>query len=451
MLDAAARFLDALSLPPDTRILVGFSGGADSCALLHFLASYLGSQQLVALHVNHGIRGDEALRDEAFAKAFAASLQVAFFCHRADVPALVKATGDSPENAAREARYQAYQRYAASQACSYIALAHHEDDFAETFFLNLARGSGARGLSGMPALRAIGSATLIRPFLGLRRTEIEAYCSHYQLPFVTDSSNLTDFYARNKLRHHVLPIMQEINPSFTRKLREAADALAADDAYLTKMAQKEYHSRLSGNALLASDLFSLPSPIAVRILKLFLADRSIPFNRDILSGVQSLFEAGRSPSGRLSVADGVFLARSYDHLVPVFTELPPLDPLEIDLSCDGIYPLTGELTLFVTHRPFPGPAFSTPSTIYIRPQSGPALIRSRKPGDEWIGPNGKKSLKRLFIDRKIPKSERERIPVIEAGGRIICVYLLGPSYPEWVDGVGQEAICLDFVKNMEDI
>ena len=451
MLAPAAQFLEALPLPANARILVGLSGGADSCALLHFLSVFFGPDRLAALHVNHGIRGEEALRDEVFAKIFAESLNVPFFCHHSDVPSLVNATGDSPEDAARKVRYRALEEVATAHNCTHIALAHHGDDFAETFFLNLARGSGSRGLSSIPAIRPLGNVTVIRPFLGVSRKEIEEYCTCHHLEYVTDSTNLSDDYARNKLRHHVLPVMRDLNPAFTRKLREAADSLSEDDAYLTSLARREYASRLEGDTLLAADLFSLPPPISSRILKLYLTDMGLPFNRAIYVSVKTLFDPGHSPSGTVTLPGGRILTRRYDHLFPGQEALPPLSPLEISLEKDGTHHLTPDLSLVVTHRPFPGPAFCSPSTIYIRPQTGTALIRPRQSGDEWMGPNGKKSLKRLFIDRKIPKAERERIPVVETGGRIICVYLLGPSYPERVDNIGQPAICLDFVKTMEDI
>ncbi|MBR5869239.1 MAG: tRNA lysidine(34) synthetase TilS [Clostridia bacterium] len=450
MLAPATRFLKALALPESARILVGFSGGADSCALLHFLVDFFGSHRLLALHVNHGIRGEEALRDESFAAEFAAELGVSFLCRRADVPALITSTGDSPEDAARKVRYQAFEEVALSHGCTHVALAHHGNDFAETFFLNLARGSGSRGLSSIPAIRSLGNVTVIRPFLGIDREDIETYCSQHGLSFVTDSTNLSDDYPRNKLRHHVLPVLREINPAFTKKLREAADALSEDDAYLTSLAQKEYASRLTGETLLAAQLFALPTPISTRVLKLYLEDLGLPFNRAIFASVKSLFDPGHSPSGTVTLPGGIQLCRSYDHLSLESAELSPLSPVEIDLEVNGTYPLTEELTLVVTHCPFPGAMFCSPSTIYIRPQAARALVRPRQSGDEWVGPNGKKSLKRLFIDRKIPKSERERIPVVEIGGRVICVYLLGPSFPERVDGVGQPAICLDFVKTTED-
>jgi tRNA(Ile)-lysidine synthase len=189
--------------------------------------------------VNHGIRGEEALRDESFAAEFAERLGVPFLCRRADVPSLIKSTGDSPEDAARKVRYQAFEEVALSHGCTHVALAHHGDDFAETFFLNLARGSGSRGLSSIPAVRSLGNITVIRPFLWVDRETIEAYCALHGLLFVTDSTNRSDDYRRNKIRHHVLPVLREINPAFTKKLREAADTLSEDDAYLTSLAQKE--------------------------------------------------------------------------------------------------------------------------------------------------------------------------------------------------------------------
>ncbi len=241
---------------PDTvpAILVGFSGGADSVALLHAL-KHLYGEAVYALHVHHGIRGEEADRDLAFCRELAASLQVPFFEAHVDTPG-EKKPGESLEEAARRLRYAAFQDCAAAHGIPLIATAHHADDHLETILFHLIRGSGPRGLCGIPPKRD----NIIRPLIGCDKDLILRYCAVHQLPFVTDSTNDDIAYSRNYLRARVIPCLKQLNPKATEAAARTAAALRADNHLLEELAASYYEE----TAL--ATLQALPKPLLSRVV-----------------------------------------------------------------------------------------------------------------------------------------------------------------------------------------
>ena len=216
-------------------LVVGFSGGADSVCLLQLLVSIraLLRIRLLAVHVNHGLRGEEAVRDEAFCRAFAEAQDIPYSAVSVDVRGEIARSGASVEEAARTLRYTALfdaARKAAMEKTPFrVATAHHADDQAETILLNLLRGSGLRGLSGMQPVRG----ALIRPLLAVPKKEILDYLDRHGLSYVTDSSNDSDAYTRNRLRHTVLPLLETlVNSQALRHIGAAGVRCGEADAYL---------------------------------------------------------------------------------------------------------------------------------------------------------------------------------------------------------------------------
>lgn len=198
---------------PKDKVLVGLSGGADSVALLHFICQLAKKQQffVYACHVDHQLRV-ASKKDASFAKDYAKSLGVECFVKKVNVKTLAKKEKKSTEHAARTLRYKAFEEAAKKFNCSKIALAHHADDNAETFFLNLLRGTKAKGLCGIPVMRSLGKRQIIRPFLCITRQEIKKYLKHYNLKNVEDETNQEDIYLRNWLRLKIIPLMLEKQP-----------------------------------------------------------------------------------------------------------------------------------------------------------------------------------------------------------------------------------------------
>lgn len=208
-------------------VLVGFSGGPDSVCLLHFL-SHLASKKhfhVIALHVNHGLRGAEALADARFAKLFCQARGIEFITKKIAVKTMAKKLDLSLEHAARKGRYAVLEAVARQAGACKVALGHHLDDHAETVLLNLLRGTKAKGLAGIIARRPLNKKVeIVRPLLCITRAEVEEYLAQNELPSVTDQSNFDDAFTRNWIRHNLLPLLEKKQP----QVREHLALMAAD-------------------------------------------------------------------------------------------------------------------------------------------------------------------------------------------------------------------------------
>ena len=210
------------------QVLVGFSGGADSVCLLHFL-NYLAREKhfrLAAVHVNHGLRGRAANADEKFCAQFCKTYDIEFFSVKVDVKKMRCKQALSPEHAARKARYAAFSKVARKWGATKLALAHHLDDQAETVLLNLLRGTKAKGLCGIPVRRPLcAGVEIIRPLLCISRKETEAYLKNNRLSCQTDQTNFEDVFTRNWVRHTLLPLLETKQPQIRAHLALLADEL----------------------------------------------------------------------------------------------------------------------------------------------------------------------------------------------------------------------------------
>ncbi len=215
----------------DSTVGIGLSGGADSVCLAHILLKNkerLGISSLKAIHVHHGIRGEEADRDSEFCRKFCENNGIEFVVYNADIPAEAKKTGESLEECARRIRYRFFEE----SGCDVVATAHNLNDNMETFIFNLSRGASLSGLCAIPYVRDI----YIRPLLDCSRGEIEKYIEDNKLDFVTDSTNLCDDYTRNKIRHNVIPQLFELNPSFDKAFAKCNASLNISKEYIATCA-----------------------------------------------------------------------------------------------------------------------------------------------------------------------------------------------------------------------
>ena len=227
--------MSALDFPlPSGRVLCAVSGGADSVCLLHscLRLTHGGDTTVCAAHYNHCLRGGESDRDERFVRSLCASLGVELRVGRGDVAAYAREHGMGTEEAARELRYAFLEEAADELGCGYILTAHNADDNAETMLMALVRGSGPRGLAGIPPRRG----RILRPMLGATRAEIEAYLAENGLEHVEDSTNECTDYTRNRIRKLCMPVLREINPRFAEAAARAGALLREDDAYLSSLA-----------------------------------------------------------------------------------------------------------------------------------------------------------------------------------------------------------------------
>lgn len=395
-------------LPPGSRVLCAVSGGADSMCLLHLL-SRREDLSLVCAHFNHQLRGEESDRDEAFVREICGQWNIPLTVGRGDVKAFAKREKLSLEEAGRTLRYTFLFRAAEEELCDWIATAHNAEDNAETLLLHLLRGSGLNGLTGIFPQRG----KLVRPLLATSRREIETYLAQYGIPHREDSTNADDSYTRNRVRHQLLPLLEEMNPGFVRRLTSAIPRLRADNDYLNDLARQlltKTEHRENKLVLPAALLSQAPVPVASRAVRLLLA-WAMGGNWDCSAAhLEAVLELCRSssPSAQVSLPHGLTARREYGLLI-----------LAHDLPARFLAPMP----LREGSNFLPG----LPWTVVLQAPPWPGLVvRSRRTGDMFTLPNGHtKTLKKLFIDQKLPRSERERIPVVADDQGVIAVAGLG--------------------------
>ena len=255
-------------LPSGGTVLCAVSGGADSMCLLVWLLE-LGAKYgctVAAAHYNHGLRGAQADADEAFVRSWCAGRGVPFYAGRGDVAAAAKEHGWSIEEAGRNLRYAFLSETAEQIGALRVATAHNRGDNAETVLLNLIRGTGLTGLSGIAPVRGI----FVRPLLDTPRQEIEAYLAEHGIPHVEDRTNTDPAHTRNRIRHEVLPLLRQLNPRVEETLAQTAGVLRQEDAYLRAAAERvcrQVERRGESAALERKALLELPAALQGRVVR----------------------------------------------------------------------------------------------------------------------------------------------------------------------------------------
>lgn len=383
---------------PGDTVIAAVSGGADSIALLFalFLLREEWGITLEAAHFNHCLRGEESNRDARF---------VADFCAHYGIPLHMCSGNVVPgekglEAAARDARYRFLRSLPGK-----VATAHTADDNAETVLMRLLRGTGLKGLGAIAPV----SGNVIRPMLSVTRREVEAFLEEYALAHIEDSSNGEDAFLRNRIRHRIMPLLYEENPRIGENLSSMALNLRLDEACLSRLA--------SGPMPGIEELKSLPDAIRRRYLERFLKENGVrePEESHLLQAESLLFHW--NPSASMNFPGGIVIAREYDRLVRLDSpEMLGNYTLETETYVE-------ELDLWVTVED--AVSLEQGERVFTVQPQGPLRLRARRAGDAIALSGGTRSLKKLFIDRKIPVSRRCRIPVVEDDDGILGVYGIG--------------------------
>lgn len=400
MLNKLRAFLkEQALLSPGDRVIAAVSGGADSVAMLfalYLLRDELGIT-LEAAHFNHHLRGAESDRDEAF---------VTDFCGRYCIPlhlgsGRIVSGKKGLEATARDARYAFLRRLPGK-----IATAHTADDNAETVLMRLIRGTGLKGLGAIAPV----SGNVIRPMLTVTRDDVEAFLEEYALPHVEDSSNGTDDFLRNRIRHGILPLMRAENPRIGENLSAMALLLRQDEACLQAMIPEEQVPDVSR-------LKAMEPALRRRALERFLKAQGVwePEQIHILQAEQLLYHW--SPSAAMQFPGGVTIGRQYDRLVRLecAPELPETRLSVPGETCIGGKRFVSEYTTDLEERP---------DSVLVCPV-GALTVRSRRSGDTMRLPGGTRSLKKMYIDRKIPASQRAAVPVLADDRGVLAVFGIG--------------------------
>ncbi|GIQ67307.1 tRNA lysidine(34) synthetase TilS [Xylanibacillus composti] len=425
------------------RIVVAVSGGPDSAALLHALEALARTYQwqLAAAHVDHGFRGEESLSEADWVEAFAGQLGIPCFRTQLNMPGELKQHPGNAQDRARELRYAFLVETANQWRAGKIALGHHADDQAETVLMRLLRGSGSHGLAGMPIRRMEKNVELVRPLLRIYKAELVSYCREQGIDYRTDSSNSKRIYTRNAIRLDVLPALEDFSPGAAQSLNRTAMILGDEDAYLKQLTEELFAEMTTVESgfirLSASRLAALHPALQRRLIHLILSylsggDDAVTFRH--IEQVRHAVRQHAAPNARFELAGSIRLERDYDGLC--FTtaqaktpaayeyEIHAL-PAVVQVAEAGIAMQLERITL-ESNEPRQALSGGGMEEAWLDAERlhMPLIVRCRKPGDRMRiqGLNGSKKVKDMFIDAKIPVSERETMPLVtDAEDRVLWI------------------------------
>ena len=430
MLEKILNFFNELDmLRSADLVLVCVSGGADSMALLEAMReiSPKFGFDVAAAHFNHKLRGEESDRDEQFVREYCGFREIPCYFDSRDVKAYALAQGLGIEESARDLRYNFFSDKAAEIGAAFIVTGHTADDNTETMILNLVRGAGTAGFGGIPPIRG----NIIRPMLSVTRDEVEALVNEREIPHVKDSTNKLDCYTRNKIRLSVIPVLKEINPRLNEAAFSAAEISRADEKYLSEQADRFISQNCEKSRANAAAIFELPAAISGRVIKkLYSEDKSLS-NKHV-KAVLNLCKTA-NPSASVSLP-GMTVFREYEDIVfernsqrLEESDFKPIHPL-----CDTIYEIGGTGLYFSCKTIVYDDIISRSATKFLFKSSevcGKIVVRSRREGDtvRILGRKGTKTLKKLFIEQRVPERKRAFVPIIADDVGVLAIYGIGVS------------------------
>ncbi len=444
-------------------VVAGVSGGADSVCLLINLCELREKKdmRLMAVYVDHGIRGEASENDGRFVKKLCEELSVPFESKKVDVPALALDRGVSVEEAARDIRYEVLLSIAKKQGYNKLAVAHNADDNAETIIFQMIRGTGVAGLKGMdPSLKRDG-ITIIRPLLPVTRSAIEAYLSDKKVGHVTDATNLSDDYSRNRIRHRIIPELININSRAIEHINESAAAIREMELF-EESTERLYSEACVGRELSVETLRTHAPSLRRNVIRLWIRDigRARDVSRVHYEAIDDLIMSQTGKS--VDLPGGQQIEKVYDSLrlkdkreekpsedETLSTAIPRLSAGEkAEFSMDGWYI---RMTLYAgdgAGELRKNMSFQKNYAKYYDygKIDGNMVIRHRKDGDYLvISEDGtKKSLARYFVDEKVPRDERKNAWLICAGSKVILAAGYRGSEDMRVDDQTKEILQVEF-------
>jgi len=415
---------------PGDRVLVGVSGGPDSVCLLHILNRCRKDMALSlhVVHINHGIRKRESKREEKFVSHLAGRMGLPITVKSLDVPSYARRKKLTVEEAARDMRYSALEQLAGKLNAKKIALGHTASDQVETVLMHLLRGSGPQGLSGIPPVRKLGSTAVVRPLIEVNREEILNYLKKNKLTFCLDSSNRKTEYFRNRIRLKLLPLLRKnYNENIDGALLRLSEILKEENAYWERVVERVLGKVVSWEA--EKILIDFKRFLRYNVI----VQRRVLYR--LFGGIVSLsqIEAIRSLAQKSSQGKRVYLGKRFsvrkegDFLI--FSSSPErrFKKFNYPLRVPGKNEIEGlDLTLntrIVDFRPVSDKGANTAYFDVDKINFKKLLLRNRREGDRFrpFGLRGTKKLSDFFIDRKIPRRLRDRVPLLVEGEDILWV------------------------------
>lgn len=440
------------------KIVLGLSGGPDSVCLLHILYRLKEKMniEVYAAHLNHQIRGLEAQKDALYISQICEDLGITSFVKAINVPEYCKEQGVSLEEGARTLRYEMFEEIKQKTKSNKIAIGHNRNDQAETVLMRIMRGTGLQGLRGIEYIR---DNKIIRPILDIERSEIEAYCEKYELNPRIDKTNLESIYTRNKIRLELIPYMKDnFNPNVIESIVRMTNSLKSDSDYIDLEAERSFKavSTLKEDSVEISlpKYSNLHNAIKVRILrsaiKHIIGDTNFVDQKHIEDIIE--LECESKLNKMLNLPRGIFAYRRKNIIILTTKEIVSE---EIDF-CYNI-PSNGfikikELNLVLETQKMSIDRYKsikldkTSKGFDFDKIKGGIVVRSRKQGDKIKLAGGSKKVKDLFIDLKIPREDRCKVPVITDDEGILCVgdYKTSENYK--IDSETKEVLKISFKK-----
>jgi tRNA(Ile)-lysidine synthase len=421
-------------LTKNATVLIAVSGGPDSMALLHFYQSIRKewNLKLIAISVDHQLRGEDSRGDLNYVRSICKSWHVKFVSTAVDVRAYKQARRVGTQVAARDVRYRFFAEQMEAHQADYLALGHHADDQIETMLMGFVRSASPNALSGIPIKRKFATGYIVRPFLCLKKTDLVKYCEENQITARVDSSNEDTTYTRNYFRKHIIPMLKEKNSNIHTTLQRLSESLQIDEKFVENEAKKmvdtvvsleEHQKQVSFEISLFK---SYPLSLQRRGYHLILdyLYNRLPGNLSYVheDAFFTLLETGKS-NVTINFPRRLQVEKSYEQIIFSFLDSNPQNsafqkvlhiPSKIDL------PNGSKLIASYTKAPLQaGDYFWACDAEKI---ALPLHIRTRQPGDRmsWAGLNGRKKIKDIFIDAKIPRKDRDTWPlVVDAQGEVL--------------------------------
>lgn len=410
-------------------VLLAYSGGADSSAMLDLLANdaQKNGYTLHLAHFNHRIRGEESERDALFCKVQAEKYNLPFHIGSADVPALAKASGNSIEMEAREQRYAFFERVMLDNDIKILATAHHALDQIETVLIHILRGSGISGICGMSECRAMNEngTFLVRPFLHTEREQILLYCKENGISYIEDSTNADTNYMRNAIRAEITPKLREMNQNLSEAFARLAENAREADEFITSEANKFILAECTDGFIPTENLIKCHPAVRAKILTEFCKKSTdVRLERTHIKAIAELCEKQQSENASLSLPEKTRAKLSGGRLT--FERTADTDvasePTEFSIPfAPGVYKMGRDINVTIekcTKKVSSTPLSITVNAKYINENT---VIRTRKAGDCIMINNVHKKVKKLLCDAKIPARLREILPMLAENNEILWI------------------------------
>ena len=445
-------------ISPEDKLVVGLSGGADSVCLLltlNALKKRLGMKDdsLMAVHINHMLRGNEADCDEEFARKLCEKMSIKFKVYHKDIKAYAKQEKMSEEEAGRKFRYECFDKTLKEYGATKIAVAHNKNDLAETVIFNMLRGSGLNGMSGIQAVRG----NIIRPLLDVTRQQIEEYLAGIEQDYRNDSTNGTLDYDRNKIRHSILPAMCDINSRAVEHICQMAEEAKESYTFIHGQAMEEYEESVVADeksrtvTLDIGQLYKYNPVMQEHVIHEAIGDvagkKKDITRRHIMAVVSLIYqETGKS----VELPYGIKARRCYENLI-ISNKVEENKDYSIKIEEEGVYKIPGWGNLNISFMDN-GAGIEVSKKIYTKmadcgKMKDSLCIRPPRDGDYIvIDSTGRtKKLSRVFIDNKVDREKRGSWPVLACGNEVIWVLGLRYSEAYKIDENTTKIIYMDYI------